>query len=341
MPLLRRLSGNDRARSGPGRPGVSVVILDSVLGRIREGVERSSSEEGGKLLGRFERTAGGLRIKVETYIDSGPGVDSSASHLHPDGFYQEALFRVVESYDPEVEHLGSWHSHHCNGLAELSSGDVSGYAKSVNHPEYNLDFFFVLLVTALTDSGIRARYYLFRRNDERYEELDDATVSIITDTCALDSVLRKAEEASLGCRSRSGTRRLPSGMGAAGRSGQGVDSLRAIRGADQRWIARRSPSARAIRDRRDGTIYWEWSEDARVEQIDIRYGHPRTLHGAGAEHGHLEIRCRGSVLLSEDVALDESRFSVMERRLASVKSTLRTRARDDGLVGPEDGADGT
>ena len=44
-------------------------------------------------------------------------------------------------------YLGSWHTHHCNGLTELSPGDIKSYKETLNSRDYDLNYFFALLVT--------------------------------------------------------------------------------------------------------------------------------------------------------------------------------------------------
>ena len=110
-----------------------------VFDRIIKTISSSNVEEGGKLLGKIEYDTNRMVLQVESYIDSGTNIDHSSTHLHPDGEYQESVFRVVEQFDSNIEHIGTWHSHHCNGLKNLSSGDIQGYIKTVNNPNYNID----------------------------------------------------------------------------------------------------------------------------------------------------------------------------------------------------------
>src|SRR5206468_1732528 len=91
--------------------------------------------------------------------------------LQPDGEYQERLFRQVEQVDHEIEHVGTWHSHHCNGLETLSSGDVAGYLRTVNRAEYRLDHFLASLVIRVPRDPSDQDWidhYLFVRGDEEY-----------------------------------------------------------------------------------------------------------------------------------------------------------------------------
>ena len=169
---------------------VSVEIYDTVMKRIGHAISQSDVEEGGKLIGYVSSHRSKVIIRVESYIDSGPNVSNSASHLHPNGGYQEAMFRVIESFHPTIEHLGSWHSHHCNGLNDLSEGDKQGYIRSVNNPHYNLDYFFVLLVTSISQTNIRCRYFVFRRGQNEYSELYESTIKINHSSSPLEPILQ-------------------------------------------------------------------------------------------------------------------------------------------------------
>jgi predicted Rossmann fold flavoprotein len=57
--------------------------------------------------------------------------------------------------DPGIRFIGSWHSHHCNGLRELSCGDERGYVETVNDPHYDGDLFLAMLIRGIR--GKKAR----------------------------------------------------------------------------------------------------------------------------------------------------------------------------------------
>lgn len=114
-------------------------------------------EEGGKYIGylfepgdpRLEKWGVNRRaqaIVITDFLPSGPNATRSAVELRPDGDFQEMLFRQAEQVDHAIEHVGTWHSHHCNGLEELSRGDVEGYFRTVNKDCYRLDYFVASLV---------------------------------------------------------------------------------------------------------------------------------------------------------------------------------------------------
>ena len=114
-------------------------------------------EDGGKYIGyifeagdpslqRFEVNPRAHAIVITDFLPGGPRAVRTAVEFMPDGEYQEALFREAEKVDPAIEHLGTWHSHHVNGLETLSNGDVDGYFRTVNKARYRPDFFLASLV---------------------------------------------------------------------------------------------------------------------------------------------------------------------------------------------------
>jgi hypothetical protein len=134
-----------------------------------------TSEEGGKYIGYIESTnqnqsnGFGYRIIVTDFLPGGPKARRTSVEFLPDGEFQEKLFRKAEARDHSIEHVGSWHSHHCNGLDRLSSGDIEGYFKTVNKPAYRPDVFVASLVKHLprgpADKGW-IDHFLFVRNHD-------------------------------------------------------------------------------------------------------------------------------------------------------------------------------
>lgn len=120
---------------------------------------------------------GDLTLEVADYIDDGPGAQrQSAFHLG-DAAWQTQEFRRREEADPEIENLGSWHSHHPNGLSRLSSGDIKGYQRTVNDEGHNHDFFFVSL--GVDKHGFStAKHFLFVRGDTDWYEFPHDSISI-------------------------------------------------------------------------------------------------------------------------------------------------------------------
>lgn len=125
-----------------------------ILDELRK---HSDVEEGGKYIGyicdpgdprlqRFDVNTRARAMVITDFLPSGPKAVRTAVEFMPDGGYQEILFRQAERLDPAIEHLGTWHSHHCNGLQRLSPGDVEGYFRTVNKALYRPDFFLASLV---------------------------------------------------------------------------------------------------------------------------------------------------------------------------------------------------
>lgn len=183
-----------------------IVVAAEVTRRFTcEIVENPRVEVGGKYVGFI---TGGARHKtlkerhqalrdlvfeVTDYLDDGPGAQRSASFHLGDAEWQTAEFRKLESRHPDIEQLGSWHSHHPNGLRELSRGDIIGYHETVDDPGHNHDYFLVSLGIDL--HGFRtARHYLFIREDPRHYEIPGHLIEVgdlDTETAARDHAQRE------------------------------------------------------------------------------------------------------------------------------------------------------
>ncbi|MET9001898.1 hypothetical protein [Amycolatopsis sp. NPDC004169] len=74
-------------------------------------------------------------------ISPGPLARCTDTSLLPDGKFQAAVFQTIERLEPDLEHLGTWHSHHPNGLSEFSSGDIRHYESVVVDPNHGPDHF--------------------------------------------------------------------------------------------------------------------------------------------------------------------------------------------------------
>jgi hypothetical protein len=159
-----------------GRP-VSVLMDRSVPKFILEELAKHPNcEEGGKYLGFVENDRGSMRIVISDFLPGGPNAKRTRVEFLPDGDFQEGLFRQAERLDSRVEHLGSWHSHHCNGLGTFSEGDIAGYFKTVNKAEYRPDFFVASLVTRIpraVEERDWLQHFLFARADDQFYRLDD------------------------------------------------------------------------------------------------------------------------------------------------------------------------
>lgn len=149
---------------------------------------RPDVEEGGKYVGYLlspsDPRLASLGLASDTpafvvtdFLPSGPKAVRTAVELLPDGEFQEALFRRLERIDPTIEHLGTWHSHHCNGLQTLSAGDLAGYRRTVNRVEYRPDYFLASLVTRLprgADDIEWIDHFLFVRGEAKYRRISES-----------------------------------------------------------------------------------------------------------------------------------------------------------------------
>jgi len=154
------------------------IMMDEGLPRfiLRELARYPDCEEGGKYIGLIERTDSSTRIVITDFLAGGPNAKRTRVEFLPDGDYQEKLFRQAEQIDEGVEHLGSWHSHHCNGLGTFSEGDVSGYFKTVNKSHYRPDFFIASLVTRVPhDASAEGwlHHFLFVKGDDRFYSVNE------------------------------------------------------------------------------------------------------------------------------------------------------------------------
>jgi len=141
-----------------------------------------SHETGGRLIGTYRKTGEHYEANLQGVIGPGPQAQRSAVSFFQDGDYQENVFRKIEEAHPEVEHLGNWHTHHCNGLATLSRGDHDTYHRIVNHEKHNTDFFYALLVVKKNHSGIQRyqiRHFIFHRNSSRVDEVPPSDVHVV------------------------------------------------------------------------------------------------------------------------------------------------------------------
>lgn len=119
-----------------------------------------------------------MTFTVHDYIEAGPGAVRTAVHHQGDRKFQTARFRELERRFPEIEHLGSWHSHHPNGLQELSRGDVDGYLATVNNSGHNHDYFLATLAVDATGFA-RSRHFIFIRGDAEYYEISRECLELL------------------------------------------------------------------------------------------------------------------------------------------------------------------
>jgi hypothetical protein len=173
--------------------GIAVVFYRLVFGHMLNEINKHATvEEGGKYIGHVVRGTvrepGGRNtdpnaetLLISDFLPSGPRAVRTKVEFLPDGEYQERLFRQIEKVDSAIEHLGTWHTHHCNGLQELSPGDVEGYLRTVNNDRYRLNFFVASLVKRIPAEPSESDWldhFLFLRGEDSYFDITDH-VSIV------------------------------------------------------------------------------------------------------------------------------------------------------------------
>jgi len=299
---------------------VSVTIFDTVEKRIQHVISNSQIEEGGKFIGKIERPRKSkLLITVENYIDSGPRVDNSQVQLLPDVDYQEKIFRILEIFDSSIDFIGTWHSHHCNGLPHLSDGDIQGYFEMVNNSRYKVEYFFVLLVTGLKGYQLEKKYYLFRRGEERYFELsDDSEVKFIHEASKLEPILQVAEEMSFANRN-SGLRYNHSSTKTKTNvsfSSATNDPLQKVRSEDYNWILEHYPDAKLFRTKNDGSLEWKWSiKDPNLDVI-IKVKYKYLSNNYSNKQALLDIhKISKGAICTEKLQLDSTRFEKITQHI--------------------------
>src|SRR4051812_28304697 len=111
-------------RSKKRKPVFSISIARGALDSVFDECDRYALDEtGGRLLGTYRHDHGHYDIDVTCVLEPGPNAQRSPTYLLQDGDYQEKQFRAIEAIQPDIEHLGNWHTHHVNGYPTLSGGD--------------------------------------------------------------------------------------------------------------------------------------------------------------------------------------------------------------------------
>jgi hypothetical protein len=165
------------------KPAFSITIAKGALDSIFDDCDKFDVDEtGGRLLGTYRWDGNRLEIQVECVLDAGPNAERTPTYFLQDGEHQEKLFRAIEATQPEIEHLGNWHTHHVNGYPTLSGGDHATYIRTVNHEKHNTDFFYALLVVSKNRRGnprYQIKHFIFLRNDNTAHEVPPRNVRII------------------------------------------------------------------------------------------------------------------------------------------------------------------
>jgi len=178
-------SRRSRLKVGAPADKIRIVIPEAALLTVFDECDSFTSDEtGGRVIGTYREARGILTIEVTGIIEAGPSARRSRVSFFQDGAHQEAIFRQIEQVQPEIEHLGNWHTHHVNGLPHLSGGDLATYSRTVNHKNHNTSFFYALLVIAKNGGApglgrYDIKHYVFRRGEETFYEVPATNVEIV------------------------------------------------------------------------------------------------------------------------------------------------------------------
>lgn len=222
----------------------AVTIARGALESIFDECDQYDSHEtGGRLIGTYQKKGSHYDIQLSGVLGPGPQAQRSATSFFQDGEYQERIFRQIEEKNPNIEHLGNWHTHHVNGLATLSPGDHATYHRIVNHDKHNTDFFYALLVVR-KNHGRNPRYdvkhFFFRRDDDQVFEIPSAQVRIVDAPVicpAPDATAAPAHDSS--------------------RQLGGLDAPNLERAKDQDFFSEFYPSLKALFSKSIGAVYWK------------------------------------------------------------------------------------
>jgi hypothetical protein len=175
------------------RVSVSLDVLNSMISRARE---YPHDEEGGILVGHIDYDSwnplGSFRkplpsVQVLDFIPSGPRTTRSSVSLYSDLEFQEYEFDRLSELDSQVKHLGSWHSHHCNGVSQLSQGDLRTYFNIVESPHHAHDYYVAILLHRVPWNSLKSAddifkyfkfYIIYRQNRQRCLELGRSCIEV-------------------------------------------------------------------------------------------------------------------------------------------------------------------
>ncbi len=243
------------------RVKAEVTICRAVLEAVYDECDvHDTDETGGRVVGFYEKQGGRLRINVCGMIGPGTNAQRTPTSFFQDGEYQERIFRELESRHRAVEHLGNWHTHHVNGLATLSAGDVGTYTRIVNHNGHNTDFFYALLVVARNAVGSEHRYavkhFIVYRGDPQLYEILPSQVQISDEASIY--VPERQEPAD----KRRGT--VPKGN-------EDRPDLNQTRIRDKEALSEMHPEMKPFASKSTGSLYWRGPvrliDDSTVEAL--------------------------------------------------------------------------
>lgn len=298
-----------------------VNINISILKRIRNSISNSNVEEGGKLIGNILRSKNKIIINAFSFIDSGPNVSNSLTHIIPDGEHQENLFRLIEGYDHTIEHIGSWHSHHCNNYKNLSKGDIEGYYASVNNQNFNLNWFFAILVLGIDNNQLQNRFFLFQRGYNNYVEISPDNINLLNDVFVYENVLSEMEKLSYSYRRLEIIKNPVARFNNSQYKSDTKESrLSHIRLEDKIWFKNEFPNAIFIHSKIDNRLKWKWSIPIFEDVLKMEYIYPENDLFLG--NAILSISHKNKELKKVDLELSEGRFTKIKSAIEFVLTKI-------------------
>ena len=283
-----------------------IKISDEVFDRIYYTVSSSDVEEGGKLVGNISKNKNHIEINISSYIDSGINDSRSKTYLYPDCNYQEKVFRTIEMFDDKIYHIGTWHSHHCNGLGELSTGDISSYFSDVNNPNYIFDYFFAILVTNVAKNQLFIRYYLFIKGENTFFEISNKyirktkVVNKVTELLKFLNTLTNSKLTTNFTHNELLTRHI-----------KPIGELNIFRAEDNTWLKTNFSNVVCKRNIETQVISWEWRININENEILFKYYHPAFIN-THKPQSYLKVIKNGHKERKEIIPLNSERFHVIK-----------------------------
>jgi hypothetical protein len=274
-----------------------------------------SHETGGRLVGSYRKVGDHYEIHLHGVIGPGPQAQRTAVSFFQDGDYQENVFRKIEEQHPEVEHLGNWHTHHCNGLATLSRGDHETYHRTVNHVKHNTDFFYALLVVQKNHGGqqrYQIKHFIFHRNSSHVDEVPHSHVHVV------NAPVWWAGNAEAAATKHDASRHHSPPAPAADPAVPHAPASNAERVKDQQFFSDFHPHLKALFSKSLGAFYWKGPmaliDGSQVELLVME--NP----GEGAPTYSIMLKSPKAAALSEvldlyqDLQFESARRAVMQLR---------------------------
>jgi hypothetical protein len=243
------VSGNAPAEADrhPALVRTKIIISRAVIEQaIAEIAANPRIEVGGKFVGLvrgsvdadapdWRQQLADVTIEILGSIDSGPGASRSPVHHLSDTDYQYALFQALLRDFPELDYIGLWHSHHPNGLGELSQGDLATGTGVVNGGQHDRDF--LLSSLAVDRRGLLGgRQFVFLRGHKNCYEIDPASITVLDEPTAVGAAITRERARLRSTRTRAG--RQPAKRSSGPPAWTKAEAGRKAIAADRAWLER-------------------------------------------------------------------------------------------------------